>query len=119
MAKSAYETFLRFVIEHAHPSRPHHSWQEVIGFLFGRFANSEEETEVYITDVLPMDSGSSVYVKVGDYTPIYPVLTEKLEHGEFIVGWIQFLAFYLVQIAPTNAKIISSFFDIKIDWFHA
>ena len=92
----AYIKFLRFVLEHALPTRPRSSWQETIGFLFGKFPDStssdtlieKEPTEVYITDVLPMDSGSSVYVKVGDYSSIYPVLNEKMEKGEFIVGWI-------------------------------
>ncbi|MHA2362310.1 MAG: hypothetical protein ACXAC7_00005 [Candidatus Hodarchaeales archaeon] len=90
MSKKAYKKFLRFVVEHAHPNSPHRHWQEVIGFMFGRFGETDEDPEVYVTDVLPMDSGSSVYVKVGDYTPIYPVLIEKLEQEtpEFIVGWI-------------------------------
>lgn len=88
MTKLAYLKFLQFVIEHAHPYSPRHGWQEVIGFIFGRFNDSPDEPEVFITDVLPMDSGSSVYVKIGDYTPIYPVLMEKLEQDEFIVGWI-------------------------------
>ena len=35
-----------------------------------------------------MDSGSCVYVKIGDYSPIYSLLNEKMEKGEFIVGWI-------------------------------
>jgi proteasome lid subunit RPN8/RPN11 len=90
MNKHAYTKFLKFVIEHAHPYKSRHSWQEVIGFIFGRFSQESEESsfEVYITDVLPMDSGSSVYVKVGDYSTIYPILLEKMENGEFVVGWI-------------------------------
>ena len=90
MSKPAYLKFLKFVVEHAHPFRSRHTWQEVIGFIFGRF-NPEptgDEPEVYITDVLPMDSGSSVYVKVGDYSTIYPTLMEKMENNEFVVGWI-------------------------------
>lgn len=90
MSKPAYLKFLKFVVEHAHPLRSRHTWQEVIGFIFGRFTNSDpnEEPQVYITDVLPMDSGSSVYVKVGDYSTIYPTLMEKMENNEFVVGWI-------------------------------
>lgn len=90
MSKQAYERFFSFIIRHAHPSAPRNTWQEVIGFMFGRFGgdDDEEQSEVYVTDVLPMDSGSAVYVKVGDYSPIFPVLEEKMEQGEFIVGWI-------------------------------
>ncbi len=90
MSKPAYLKFLKFVVEHAHPFRSRHTWQEVIGFIFGRFNNDPNSSgpEVYITDVLPMDSGSSVYVKVGDYSTIYPTLMEKMENNEFVVGWI-------------------------------
>ena len=90
MSKPAYLKFMKFVVQHAHPFRSRHSWQEVIGFIFGRFNSdpSGDEPEVYITDVLPMDSGSSVYVKVGDYSTIYPTLMEKMENNEFVVGWI-------------------------------
>ena len=89
MSKNAYIKFLKFVVEHAHPFRSRHTWQEVIGFMFGRFTSeSTEDVQVYVTDVLPMDSGSSVYVKVGDYSTIYPTLMEKMENNEFVVGWI-------------------------------
>lgn len=90
MSKNAYLKFLKFVVEHAHPFKSRHTWQEVIGFMFGRFRSDESSSDpdVYITDVLPMDSGSSVYVKVGDYSTIYPTLMEKMENNEFVVGWI-------------------------------
>lgn len=90
MSKKAYLKFMKFVVEHAHPFRSRHTWQEVIGFIFGRFIEEEDGSgsKVYITDVLPMDSGSSVYVKVGDYSTIYPTLMEKMEQEEYLVGWI-------------------------------
>lgn len=90
MSKPAYLKFMKFVVEHAHPFRSRHTWQEVIGFIFGRFIEGENgsDDDVYITDVLPMDSGSSVYVKVGDYSTIYPTLMQKMEQEEFVVGWI-------------------------------
>ena len=89
MSKHAYLKFLKFVVEHAHPYKSRHTWQEVIGFMFGRFTQEPDgKPEVYVTDVLPMDSGSSVYVKVGDYSTIYPTLMEKMENNEFVVGWI-------------------------------
>lgn len=91
MTELAYNKFLKFVLQHANPYKSRNSWQEVIGFLFGRFKSKDEDEnkyEVIITDVLPMDSGSAVYVKVGDYSSVYPVLSKKLENEEFIVGWI-------------------------------
>ena len=88
MSEKAYKKFLRYVLEYANPSLPHSTWQETIGFLFGKFTDSGNGREVLITDVLPMDSGSSVYVKIGDYAPIYEELIQKGEKGEFIVGWI-------------------------------
>ncbi|OLS27519.1 MAG: hypothetical protein HeimC3_02980 [Candidatus Heimdallarchaeota archaeon LC_3] len=88
MSEEAYKKFLKFVLEYANPALPHSTWQETIGFLFGKFEDSDNGTEVRITDVLPMDSGSSVFVKIGDYAPIYEELIKKGEKGEFIVGWI-------------------------------
>lgn len=88
MTEEAYTKFLKFVLRFANPFIPSTTWQETIGFLFGKFIDNDSKVEVFITDVLPMDSGSSVYVKVGDYSSVYDVLLKKAENNEFIVGWI-------------------------------
>jgi proteasome lid subunit RPN8/RPN11 len=88
MEEDAYKKFLKFVLRYANPYLPSSTWQETIGFLFGKFVDDGSTISVHVTDVLPMDSGSSVYVKIGDYSSIYDVLLEKSEKEEFIVGWI-------------------------------
>ncbi|MHA2103579.1 MAG: hypothetical protein ACW981_09125 [Candidatus Hodarchaeales archaeon] len=88
MTEEAYKKFLKFVLRFANPFIPSSTWQETIGFLFGKFSDNGSKSKVFITDVLPMDSGSSVYVKVGDYSSVYDVLLKKAEDNEFIVGWI-------------------------------
>ncbi len=86
MKANAYKKFLEFAMKHAHPKLPRSQWQEVLGVLVGRFT---EDHIVIITDVIPLAVGSGYHVEVHDYTKIFSVLPpERMERGEFIVGWI-------------------------------
>ncbi|MHA2299018.1 MAG: hypothetical protein ACXAEU_12325 [Candidatus Hodarchaeales archaeon] len=84
MPSRVYRDFLRFVLQYARPDR-RQTWREVIGLLFGRFENNI----AVITDVFrPPSDKYATFVKIGDYSFISDLMVEKLEVGEYIIGWI-------------------------------
>ncbi len=87
MKGQAYQKFLTFALQHAHPTEPRTNWQEVLAVLVGQFNDQDDAVE--IIDVIPLATGSGYHVEAHDYTTIFTILSpERLERGEFIVGWI-------------------------------
>ncbi len=81
-----YKKFLVVALKYADPTQSRSTWREIIGVLIGRF---HDDAYVEITDVAPLNAGTSVYVEVTDYTQLLSVVPfERIEAGEYIVGWI-------------------------------
>ncbi|MFX1515243.1 MAG: Mov34/MPN/PAD-1 family protein [Promethearchaeota archaeon] len=78
-----YEKFLRFALENANPSNPR-DWKECIGLVLGRFS----EDEILVTDIVPIGSGTAVFVDITDYEKVFSLISpSRINHGEVIVGW--------------------------------
>ena len=78
-----YEKFLRFALENANPSTPR-DWKECIGLVLGRFS----EDEILVTDIVPIGSGTAVFVDITDYEKVFSLISpSRIDHGEVIVGW--------------------------------
>lgn len=83
LPKDLYEKFLRFALENANPLDPS-SWKECIALVLGKITGDQIE----ITDIVPIGSGSSVYVDITDYERVFSLIPmSKIDQGEVIVGW--------------------------------
>ncbi len=81
--KHVYEKFLRFALENANPLDPR-NWKECIGLVLGRIT----EDEILITDIVPIGSGTAVFVDITDYEKVFSlILPSRINAGEVIVGW--------------------------------
>lgn len=81
--KHTYEKFLRFALENANPSDPR-NWKECIGLVLGRIT----EDEILVTDIVPIGSGTAVFVDIADYEKVFSLISpSRINAGEVIVGW--------------------------------
>jgi len=81
--KIIYEKFLRFALENANPLNPR-DWKECIGLVLGRIT----EDEILVTDIVPIGSGTAVFVDITDYEKVFSLISpSRIDHGEVIVGW--------------------------------
>ena len=82
--KAVYAKFLRFALENANPLDRSMGWKECIGLVLGRITGSE----IFVTDIIPMATGSAVHVDITDYEKVFSIVPfSKIESGEVIVGW--------------------------------
>ncbi len=82
--KEVYRNFLRFALENANPLEKSRKWRECIGLILGRI-NGES---VNVTDIVPIGSGSSVFVDISDYEKVFSLISfDRIDQGEVIVGW--------------------------------
>ena len=78
-----YTKFLRFALENANPFKPR-EWRECIGLVLGRIT----EDDIQVTDIVPIESGTAVFVDIADYEKVFSLIpTSKIDEGEVIVGW--------------------------------
>ena len=61
LSKQVYKKFLRFALENANPYGNRREWKEVIALVLGRI---ESESSVVVTDIVPVSSGTSVFVDI-------------------------------------------------------
>ncbi|MFX1284437.1 MAG: Mov34/MPN/PAD-1 family protein [Promethearchaeota archaeon] len=81
--KHIYEKFLRFALENANPLDSQ-DWKECIGLVLGRIT----EDEVIVTDIVPIGSGTAVFVDITDYEKVFSLISpSRINSGEVIVGW--------------------------------
>lgn len=81
-----YNKFLRFALENANPLDDSQEWRECIGLILGHIDNDQEE--IYVTDIVPMDVGTSVFVDISNYENVFSQISyNRIEQGEVIVGW--------------------------------
>ncbi|UCG02371.1 MAG: Mov34/MPN/PAD-1 family protein [Candidatus Heimdallarchaeota archaeon] len=81
--KIVYEKFLRFALENANPLDSR-DWKECIGLVLGRI----KEEEILVTDIVPIGSGTAVFVDIADYEKVFSLISpSRIDHGEVIVGW--------------------------------
>jgi proteasome lid subunit RPN8/RPN11 len=82
--KEVYRTFLQFALENANPLERSQNWRECIGLILGRI-NGED---VVITDIIPIGSGTSVFVDINDYEKVFSLISfDRIDQGEVVVGW--------------------------------
>ncbi|MHA2246856.1 MAG: Mov34/MPN/PAD-1 family protein [Candidatus Hodarchaeales archaeon] len=81
--KIVYEEFLRFALENANPLDSR-DWKECIGLILGRITDHE----ILVTDIVPIGSGSAVFVEISDYEKVFSLISvDRIDQGEVIVGW--------------------------------
>ncbi|MHA2202830.1 MAG: Mov34/MPN/PAD-1 family protein [Candidatus Hodarchaeales archaeon] len=81
--KIVYKKFLRFALENANPFDPR-DWKECIGLVLGRIT----EHDILVTDIVPIGSGTAVFVDITDYEKVFSLISpSRIDHGEVIVGW--------------------------------
>ncbi|MFX1422733.1 MAG: hypothetical protein ACFFB2_10440 [Promethearchaeota archaeon] len=81
--RTIYEKFLRFSLENANPLDSR-NWKESIGLILGRIS----EHEILITDIVPIGSGTAVFVDITDYERVFSLISvDRIQEGEVIVGW--------------------------------
>jgi len=81
--ETVYKRFLRFALENA-PPHDRSSWKECIGLVLGRIDNES----MTVTDIIPIGSGTSVFVDITDYEKVFSLIPpSKFEQGEVIIGW--------------------------------
>ena len=81
--KNVYEKFLRFALENANPFNSR-EWKECIGLVLGRIT----ENEIIVTDIVPIGSGTAVFVDITDYEKVFSLISpSRIDQGEVIVGW--------------------------------
>jgi len=82
--KEVYEKFLHFALENANPQGSSHKWRECIGLILGRIF----EENVVVTEIVPISSGSAIFVDITDYEKVFSLISfERIDKGEVIVGW--------------------------------
>lgn len=82
--KDIYIKFLRFALENANPY-DHKNWKECIGLVLGRI---DDEGNISVTDIVPIGSGSAVFVDIVDYEKVFSLISfSRIDQGEVIVGW--------------------------------
>jgi proteasome lid subunit RPN8/RPN11 len=82
--KNVYRKFLRFALENANPLEHPRKWKECIGLILGRINNQE----VLVTDIIPIGSGTNVFVDIADYEKVFSLISvSRINQGEVIVGW--------------------------------
>ncbi len=82
--KRIYEKFLRFALENANPLKSRKSWKECIGLVLGRISDDN----LFVTDIIPIGTGSSVFVDITDYEKVFSLISfERIDKGEVIIGW--------------------------------
>lgn len=81
--RSVYTKFLRFALENANPFNPH-DWKECIGLVLGWIT----EQDIQVTDIVPIGSGTGVFVDITDYEKVFSLIApSRIDQGEVIVGW--------------------------------
>lgn len=81
--KIVYAKFLRFALENANPLDSR-DWKECIGLVLGRIL----EHEILVTDIVPIGSGTAVFVDIADYEKVFSLISpSRIDHGEVVVGW--------------------------------
>ena len=81
--KIVYTKFLKFALENANPFNLR-EWKECIGLVLGRIT----EHEIQVTDIIPIGSGTAVFVDITDYEKVFSLITaSRIDQGEVIVGW--------------------------------
>lgn len=81
--RTVYEKFLRFALENANPLDSR-DWKECIGLILGRITDQE----ILVTDIVPIGSGSAVFVDIVDYEKVFSLISfNRIDQGEVIVGW--------------------------------
>ncbi|MFX0172201.1 MAG: Mov34/MPN/PAD-1 family protein [Candidatus Hodarchaeota archaeon] len=84
ISKEVYMKFLRFALENANPLDTSHNWKECIGLVLGRIIDQE----IVITDIVPIGTGTTVFVDITDYEKVFSLVsTSRIDEGEVIVGW--------------------------------
>jgi len=79
-----YEKFLHFALENANPLGSSRKWRECIGLILGRIY----EESVVVTEIVPISSGSAIFVDITDYEQVFSLISfERIDKGEVIVGW--------------------------------
>ncbi len=82
--KEVYQDFLRFALENANPLKKSRYWRECIGLILGRI----DGESIIVTDIIPIGSGSSVFVDISDYEKVFSLISfDRIDQGEVIVGW--------------------------------
>lgn len=82
--RKIYEKFLRFALENANPLKSRRSWKECIGLVLGKILNDS----LIVTDIIPIGSGTSVFVDITDYEKVFSLISfERIDNGEVIIGW--------------------------------
>jgi proteasome lid subunit RPN8/RPN11 len=79
-----YKKFLRFALENANPLNSRRTWKECIGLVLGKILDDS----LVVTDIIPIGSGTSVFVDITDYEKVFSLISfERIDHGEVIIGW--------------------------------
>jgi len=82
--REVYEKFLYFALENANPLGSSRKWRECIGLILGRIS----EERVVVTEIVPISSGSAIFVDITDYEQVFSLISfERIDKGEVIVGW--------------------------------
>ena len=82
--RKIYEKFLRFALENANPLKSRRNWKECIGLILGKILDDS----LIITDIIPIGSGTSVFVDITDYEKVFSLISfERIDNGEVIIGW--------------------------------
>ncbi|WP_455143097.1 Mov34/MPN/PAD-1 family protein [Candidatus Hodarchaeum mangrovi] len=80
---TVYKRFLQFALENA-PPHDRSNWKECIGLVLGKIDNEL----MRVTDIIPIGSGTSVFVDITDYEKVFSLIPpSKFEQGEVIIGW--------------------------------
>ncbi len=118
--KHVYRKFLRFALENANPFENRRTWKECIGLVIGRIA---DESLVVVTDIIPISSGTSVFVDITDYEKVFSLISpDRIDQGEVIVGWAHthpglglFFSGTDIQTQLTYQKMHSQSFGLVLD----
>ena len=120
LPKQVYKKFLRFALENANPYGNRREWKEVIALVLGRI---ESESSVVVTDIVPVSSGTSVFVDITDYGKVFSLISpDRIDQGEVIVGWAHthpglglFFSGTDIQTQITYQKMHSQSFGLVLD----